>query len=163
MSRSRRTRIRREGGGGRGGVGKRGRGGGVCEGSAPSFFFFFFWNKKTGRKTKALGIKAKWWEIDHLSTQQREELRIWEKFWILLTILFAELYCDKAVTKEGLRLDGKIAVNFGRAAWEAFILELKKTTEIRKTHYLVMDRGENPSLLWMCGIHDYNGGKGKDP
>jgi hypothetical protein len=33
-----------------------------------------------------------------------------------LTILFAALYCDNVVTKEGLLLDGKIAVNFGRAA-----------------------------------------------
>jgi hypothetical protein len=40
------------------------------------------------------------------------------------------LYCDNVATKEGLLLDGKIAVNFGRAAREAFILELKTTTEI---------------------------------
>jgi len=44
-----------------------------------------------------------------------------------LTILFAGLYCDKVVPVEGLLLDGKIAVNCGRAAREAFILELKAT------------------------------------
>jgi hypothetical protein len=73
-----------------------------------------------------LESEAKWWEIDHFSMQRRAVLRIWGKFWILLTIFFAGLYCDKVVTKEGVLLDGKIAVNFGRAAWEVFILELKE-------------------------------------
>jgi len=55
-----------------------------------------------------------------------------------LTILFAGLYCDKVVTKEGLLLDGEIAVNFGKAVWEAFILELKKR---RKSLIMYAGRG----------------------
>jgi hypothetical protein len=36
------------------------------------------------------------------------------------------LYYDKIFIKKGLHLDGNFAVNFGRAAREAVILQLKK-------------------------------------
>jgi hypothetical protein len=50
----------------------------------------------------------------------------------LLTILFTGLYCDKVATEEVLRLNGKIAVNFGKAAREACILELKNKRKLER-------------------------------